>query len=75
MSSTWGKNPPARGTRRYERMVRRGCGSVRIDTDWGTEYDCDFYDWECDNCPPCVEEQRRKPTCRKIATLPTLEGS
>jgi hypothetical protein len=55
------KRPPSPGTKRYAAMVKRGCGGRKYETIDGIDYDCDFYDWECDNCPPCVEHQRNKP--------------
>ena len=33
-------------------IVDRGCGERKIETQDGTEFDCDHeYPWDCDNCP------------------------
>ena len=52
--------PPSRGTRRYAAIAKRGCGGRKTETIDGTDYDCDYYLWECDNCPVCVEAQRNR---------------
>lgn len=44
------KNPKSR---KYRRIVNRGCGGSR---DYWGEYSCDHvYDWICEECPCCLD--------------------
>lgn len=51
-------NPPKIGTKKYWKIVKKGCD---LETTDGTDYGCGHkYDWECDQCPCCIESQRQK---------------
>ena len=52
--------PPKHGTRRYNRIVKKGCKVEKYWTDCGYEYDCSAYDWDCDICPVCIEKNKKR---------------
>ena len=48
-------NPSKRG-KKYKDIVNRGCGCYKT---YDGDYDCEHrYDWECDNCPCCIEHRK-----------------
>lgn len=57
-----GQAPPKEGTKRYQKILDRGCGGREINIPGEpTEYDCDHqYAWDCEYCPCCIEAQRSK---------------
>ena len=49
-------NAPKRG-KKYKEIVLRGCGGYR---DYWGDFDCHHkYDWDCDDCPVCIEKQKQ----------------
>ncbi len=51
-------NVPNYGTKSYDKIVRKGCGSYQIGSPTGGfDTDCAHgYNWSCDDCP-CVTYQ------------------
>jgi hypothetical protein len=50
---------PRPGSKRYEAVVKRGCGGYR---DQFGEFDCPHeYPWSCDHCPCLIEKQKAQP--------------
>lgn len=52
--------PPPKSGARYKKIVERGCGGSTIETMDGTDYDCDYYEWMCEECPVVIERERVK---------------
>ena len=67
------KTPPKRNSKSYWKIVEKGCGAhILYDPD-GYEWDCIYYDWECDHCPCLIERQRNKNNKIKINEITMLD--
>lgn len=50
-------NVPREGSKRWKEILEMGCGGHY---DREGEFDCDNgYDWDCEDCPVCVENIRK----------------